>query len=238
MRWCLLTAAAPIYVADHYSLSDAGLRSRLPSTVLRSFDMENDRLHLTLILDFAVAICHKVNTTVALDALVQNYVDRNLQYIGSNLNRSLGVQYLLRLIDMCKGMISKVGRYPYDARDFIHNFLFNAARNMNLRALHYQEQPQSIRVNSSWVLEVKCFGDRDYKRISVATLREFLSEEGIISSVLPLLWGSWWSYNSHSCRSTWGSCRWSGERITSRTTTATGLFQRIPPLNANAQQSV
>ena len=153
--------------------------------------MENVRLHLTLILDFADAIRLKVISFEALDALVQNYVDRNLQYIGSNLNRSLGVQYLLRLIDMCKGMISKVGRYPYDARDFIHNFLFNAARNRNLRALHYQEQPQSIRVNSSWVLEVKCFGDRDYKRISVATLREFLSEEGIISSVLPLLWGSW-----------------------------------------------
>ncbi len=74
-------------------------------------------LHLTLILDFADAIRHKVNTTAALDALVQNYVDRILQYIGSNLIRPLGVQYLLRLIDndKCKGMISKFGRYPYDA---------------------------------------------------------------------------------------------------------------------------
>jgi len=120
--------------------------------------MENVRLHLTLILDFADAIRLKVISFEALDALVQNNGDWILQCNGSNLNRSLGVQYLLRLIDKCKGMISKVGRYPCDARDFIHNFLFNAPMNRNFRALHYQEQPQSIRVNSSWVLEAKCFG--------------------------------------------------------------------------------
>ena len=180
----------PVFIADHYSLSDASLRSRLPSTVLRNLDMANERLHMTLILDFADAIRHKVNNNAALDALVQNYADRILQYIGSNLNRQLGVQYLLRLVDECKGMISKEGRFPHDARHFVANFLFNPPRTRNLRTLHYQEQPQSIRVNSSWVLEVKCFGGSDYTRISTASLRKFLSDEGIISSVLPLLCGS------------------------------------------------
>ena len=180
----------PIYVADHYSLSGKGVRSRLPSTELRNFDMANDRLQMTLVLDFADAIRHEVSTNAALDALVQNYADRLLQYIGSNLNRPSGVQYLCRLIDKCKGMISKVGRFPYDAGDFIVNFLFNAPRTRNLRALQYQAQPQSIRVNSSGVLEVKCFGGRDYTPISTAGLKEFLSDEGIIQSVLPLLWES------------------------------------------------
>ena len=183
----------PIYISHHYSLSNAGLRNQLPSTALTNCDIvnENERLlHMTLILDFADAIRHEVNDNAALDALVRNYAGRIIQYIGSNLNRHLGVQYLLRLVEECKVRISsKEGRFPSDARDFITKFLFNLPRTRN-GSLLGQEKPQLIRKNSSWVLEVKCFGGSYYRQISIDGLRKFLSDEGIISTVLSLLCGS------------------------------------------------
>lgn len=86
-------------------------------------------------------------------------------------------------------MISKVGRFPHDARDFVLNFLFDLPRLRNSTTLHDQAQPESIRVNSSWVLEVKCFGGSGYKQISTAALRKCLSDDGITSSILQLLCG-------------------------------------------------
>ncbi len=181
----------PIYIDSHYSLSDKSLCNQLPSTALTNCDIENEneRLHMILILDFADAIRHKVNDNAALDALVQNYAGRILQYIGSNLNRHVGLQYLRRLVGECKGMISKKDRFPSNARDFILNFLFDLPRTRK-GGLQDQEKPQAIRVNSSWVLEVKCIDCSYYRPISIDGLRKFLSDEGIISSVLPLLCGS------------------------------------------------
>jgi hypothetical protein len=158
----------------------------LPNT--NFFDIQQKRLHALLIVDFADSIRRKICSDVDLDTLVQSFSHRLLAYIGSNLSAFESIPYLRSLIVFCKDLISAVGRYPDNADDFLLKFL-----------LHYQPrtrkgntlptQPESLRLDpSGGVLQVKCYGKTYFKSIGLDALKDFLSDPGIISSVLPLLY--------------------------------------------------
>lgn len=175
------------HVSDHYTLSRGGIRHQLPNT---TFDIQQNGLHSLLIIDFADSIRHNISTEADLDTLFQSFTHRILDYIGSNLLPFESVPYLRRLIAYCKELISAVGRYPDNADDFLLNFLLRfQPRTRQGNTLHCHAQPESLRLDSSGgVLQVKCSGKNYWKNIGLDALRGFLSDSGIISSVLPLLY--------------------------------------------------
>ncbi len=177
------------YVSDYFTFSHGGIRHRLPPGELRNFDIKRTCLHSLLIIDFADSIHHEIWSDADLDTLLQSYPHRILDYIGSNLLPFESVPNLRRLIDYCKETISAVGRYPDDADDFLLNFLLRyQPRTRQGNTLHCHAQPESLRLDSSGVLQVKCFGQTYFKNIGLNALSGFLSDSGIISSVLPLLY--------------------------------------------------
>ena len=177
------------YVSDHFTPDRAGIRRQLPSFALKNFDTTKKWLHSLLIFDFADSIRCKISSDADLDTLVQSFTHRILDYIGNNLLPPENVTNLRRLIVNCKEMISEVGRCPDDADDFLLNFLLRfQPRTRQGKTLHCQAQPESLRLDSSGVLEVKCFGNNYFKNIGLDALKGFLSKSGIISSVLQLLY--------------------------------------------------
>ena len=174
-----------IYVSDHFTLSRGGIRHQLPN---EDFDIQQKQLHSLLIIDFADSIHYEICSEADLDTLVQSFKHRILDYIRSNLLLFWRDRYLRGLIVYCKELISAVGRYPKNAKDFLLNFLFRyQPRTRNGNTLHSQAQPESLKLNSSGVLQVKCSGTDNFKSIGLDALKGYLSESGIISSVLPLL---------------------------------------------------
>lgn len=174
-------------MSDHFTLFRGGIRHQLPNT---NFDIQQNRLHLLLIIDFADSIHHEIRSETDLDTLVQSFTHRILDYIGSNLLPFERARYLRGLIVYCKELISAVGRYPKHANDFLLNFLLRyQPRTRNGNTLHSQAQPESLKLDSyNGVLKVKCSGTDHFKSIGLDALSGHLSESGIISTVLPLLY--------------------------------------------------
>ena len=176
-----------IYVSDHFTFSRGGIRHQLPNT---NFDSQQNRLHSLLVIDFADSIHHEICSEADLDTLAQSFSHRILDYIGSNLLPFERDRYFRGLIVYCKELISAVGRYPKDANDFLLNFLLRyQPRTRNGNTLHSQAQPESLKLDSyNGVLKVKCSGRDHFKSIGLDALSGHLSESGIISTVLQLLY--------------------------------------------------